>query len=82
MTLLVRHLDPTIDGLPIEVYCFTATTNWIAYEGIQSDIFDHLIAMTDEFGLRLVQNFEYDVPSLDTGRPLRPAADAGTDAVD
>ena len=81
-TLMVRQLAPTSDGLPLELYCFTATTNWVAYEGIQSDIFDHLIAMTDEFGLRLVQNFEYDVPSLDTGRPLRPAADAGTDAVD
>lgn len=81
MTLMVRQLAPTSDGLPLELYCFTNTTNWVAYEGIQSDIFDHLIAMAGEFGLRLVQNFEYDVPSLDTGRPLRPAADAGADGV-
>ena len=43
---------------------FTNTTNWVAYEGIQSDIFDHLIAMTDAFDLRLVQNFDYDISSL------------------
>lgn len=55
MTLLVRHRDPTIDGLPIQVYCFTATTNWNAYEGIQSDIFDHLLATAPRFGLRIVQ---------------------------
>lgn len=55
MTLLVRHLDPTIDGLPIQVYCFTATTNWNAYEGIQADIFDHLLATAPRFGLRVVQ---------------------------
>ncbi len=55
MTLLVRHRDPTIDGLPIEVYCFTATTNWNAYESIQADIFDHLLATAPRFGLRIVQ---------------------------
>jgi miniconductance mechanosensitive channel len=55
MTLLVRHLDPTFDGLPIEVYCFTATTNWNAYESIQADIFDHLLATAPRFGLRIVQ---------------------------
>jgi miniconductance mechanosensitive channel len=55
MTLLVRHLDPTIDGLPIQVYCFTATTNWNAYESIQADIFDHLLATAPRFGLRIVQ---------------------------
>lgn len=55
MTLLVRHRDPTIDGLPIQIYCFTATTDWNAYEGIQSDIFDHLLATAPRFGLRIVQ---------------------------
>ena len=55
MTLLVRHRDPSIDGLPIEIYCFTATTNWNDYEGIQADIFDHLLATAPRFGLRIVQ---------------------------
>jgi miniconductance mechanosensitive channel len=55
MTLLVRQLDPTPEGLPLEIYCFATTTNWAEYEGIQADIFDHLIAILPEFGLRLFQ---------------------------
>lgn len=56
MTLMVRALEPTATGIPLEVYCFTATTAWGAYEGIQSDIFDHLIAVLPEFDLRLYQS--------------------------
>ncbi|WP_417659864.1 mechanosensitive ion channel family protein [Pseudidiomarina sp.] len=56
MTLMVRHLNPTADGLPFEIYCFTATTEWVEYEGIQSDIFDHLISILPEFGLRVFQH--------------------------
>ncbi len=55
MTLLVRQLAPGPEGLPIEIYCFTNTTAWAAYEDIQSDIFDHLLAIVPEFGLRLYQ---------------------------
>lgn len=44
MTLIVRQLEPSSDGLPIQIYAFTNTTNWNAYEDIQSDIFDHIIA--------------------------------------
>jgi len=55
MTLLVRQLQPTPQGLPLEIYCFTSTTAWSAYEGIQADIFDHLLAVLGEFGLRLFQ---------------------------
>jgi miniconductance mechanosensitive channel len=54
-TLLVRQLDPTPEGLPLQIYCFTNTTNWGEYEGIQADIFDHLIAILPEFDLRLFQ---------------------------
>lgn len=54
-TLLVRQLDPTPQGLPLEIYCFTDTTHWGEYESIQADIFDHLIAILPEFGLRLFQ---------------------------
>ena len=43
------------EGLPIEIYCFTSTTAWAEYEGIQADVFDHLIAIVPEFGLRLFQ---------------------------
>ena len=56
MTLLVRQLDPTPQGLPIEIYCFTNTTNWGAYEGIQSDLLDHLLALAPDFGLRTFQS--------------------------
>ena len=56
MTLLVRQLQPTSDGLPVEIYCFTNTTNWNAYEAIQADIFDHVLALLPEFGLRVFQN--------------------------
>ena len=45
MTLLVRQLAPGAQGLPLEIYCFTATTAWAAYEDVQSDIFDHLMAI-------------------------------------
>ncbi len=55
MTMLVRHLQPTAHGLPLEIYCFTRTTAWAEYEGIQADIFDHLLAIMPEFGLRLFQ---------------------------
>ncbi len=55
MTLLVRQLAPGEKGVPIELYCFTKTTAWGEYEGIQGDIFDHLLAIVPEFDLRLFQ---------------------------
>lgn len=54
-TLLVRQLASSPQGLPLELYCFTRTTVWREYEGIQSDIFDHMIAILPEFGLQLFQ---------------------------
>ncbi|NQX94155.1 MAG: mechanosensitive ion channel [Erythrobacter sp.] len=54
-TLLVRQLAPGPQGLPIELYCFTNTTAWDVYEGIQADIFDHLMAILPEFGLQVFQ---------------------------
>lgn len=55
-TVLVRLLQPSEYGLPLEVYVFTNNNNWIEYESIQSDIFDHLLAVLDEFGLRVFQS--------------------------
>jgi miniconductance mechanosensitive channel len=55
MTLLVRQLQPGPQGLPLEIYCFSNDTDWGNYEGLQSDIFDHLIASLPEFGLRAFQ---------------------------
>ena len=55
MTLMVRQLAPTSEGLPLEVYVFTNTTAWVEYENIQADIFDHIFAILPEFGLRAYQ---------------------------
>ncbi|WP_416830282.1 MAG: mechanosensitive ion channel family protein [Erythrobacter sp.] len=54
-TLMVRQLPPGPQGIPLEVYCFTNTTSWGIYEGIQADIFDHLLAILPEFDLKLFQ---------------------------
>jgi miniconductance mechanosensitive channel len=56
MTLMVRQLAPTSEGLPLEIYCFTRTKNWVEYEIIMGDIFDHLIAAVHYFGLELFEN--------------------------
>lgn len=63
MTLMVRQLEPGSNGIPLEIYAFTNTTSWVEYEGIQSDIFDHVLAIVPEFGLRLYQ--------LPTGHDMR-----------
>ena len=55
MTLLVRQLQSTSEGLPVEIYCFTTTTKWGEYEAIQADVFDHILAVIPEFGLRVFQ---------------------------
>ena len=55
MTLLARQLAPGPQGVPIEIYCFSSDIAWANYEGIQADIFDHLIAILPEFGLRAFQ---------------------------
>ena len=56
MTFLVRQLSPQSDGLPIEIYVFSSDTNWVNYESIQSDIFDHLLAIIPKFDLKVFQN--------------------------
>ena len=67
-SLMVRQLQPTSDGLPLEIYAFTNTTVWTAYEAIQSDIFDHLLAIIPEFGLKIFQAPSgSDVKSLSSG---------------
>lgn len=55
MTFLVRHLQPTAQGLPIEIYVFSSDQIWTNYEAIQADIFDHIFAAVPEFGLRVYQ---------------------------
>ena len=54
-TLLVRQLAPGAQGVPIEIYCFSNDTAWVRYEDIQADLFDRILAMVPEFGLKVFQ---------------------------
>lgn len=56
MTCMVRQLQPTETGIPMELYFFSANKAWVAYEGIQADVFDHVLAIVSEFDLRIFQN--------------------------
>lgn len=56
MTLIVRQLAPEDNGLPLEIYAFSNDTNWVVYESVQADIFDHIFAVVPIFGLRVFQN--------------------------
>lgn len=68
MTFLVRQLAPTPEGIPLELYCFSGEQRWAQYEGIMGDIFDHLLSVLDEFGLKPFQQ-----PSGEDFRNILPA---------
>ncbi len=55
MTLLVRQLEPTPRGLPLQIYVFSSDKRWVEYEGIVSDLFDHILSVMKEFDLRAYQ---------------------------
>ncbi|MDR0940551.1 MAG: mechanosensitive ion channel family protein [Mediterranea sp.] len=56
LTCMVRQLQPTATGIPVELYFFTLNKDWVIYEGIQADVFDHVLAIVPEFGLQIFQN--------------------------
>jgi miniconductance mechanosensitive channel len=56
MTIMVRQLPPSENGIPIEIYCFTNTTIWAEYEAIMADIFDHVFSIVKRFELRVFEN--------------------------
>lgn len=56
MTLIVRQLSPTPEGIPMEIYGFSKIKSWALFEGVQSDIFDHLLAVISDFELSVFQN--------------------------
>lgn len=56
LTLMVRTLDPNDNGLPLQLYCFSANKNWVSYESIQAEIFEHYAAIMPRFGLYPFQN--------------------------
>lgn len=65
MTSMVRQLQPTDKGLPLQIYVFSNDKRWVFYEKIQSDIFDHIFAVAPEFDLRVFQNPSgYDIVKL------------------
>ncbi len=55
MTHMVRQLEPTPAGIPLQIYCFSSNKNWVPYEGVQADIFDHVISIMPLFGLKVYQ---------------------------
>ena len=65
MTCMVRQLQPTETGIPMELYFFSSRKDWVVYEGVQADVFDHVLAIIPEFDLRVFQN-----PSGDDLRSL------------
>lgn len=70
LTVMVRQLAPGEFGLPLEIYAFTNDVRWVHYEAIQSDIFDHVLAVAPEFGLRVFQNPSgHDMRTLALGAP-------------
>lgn len=56
LTCMVRQLQPTDHGIPMELYFFCAIKDWIPYEGVQADVFDHLLAIIPEFDLQVFQS--------------------------
>ena len=56
MIMLVRQLQPTEHGMPIELYFFSANTMWVKYEALQAEVFDHLLATVHQFGLKVFQS--------------------------
>ena len=56
LTLMVRQLQPTPQGLPIELYFFSANKDWIPYERLQAEVFDHVLAVLPQFGLKVFQS--------------------------
>lgn len=64
MTHMVRQLQPGPTGMPIQIYCFSANKEWVSYEKIQADIFDHIMAVLPEFGLSA---FEFNFSDIQQG---------------
>ena len=67
MACMVRHLQPTESGLPLEIYCFSTNKEWVGYEMIQADLFEYVLATLPVFGLRVFQDVSgADIRSLKT----------------
>ncbi|MCQ2315293.1 MAG: mechanosensitive ion channel family protein [Bacteroidales bacterium] len=72
MTVLVRQQNPVETGIPIQIYCFSKNKDWVPYEAIQSDIFDHIFAVIPEFDLRVYQKpSSYSIENATNGLKAR-----------
>ena len=74
MTCMVRQLEPSVSGVPLEVYCFSRIKSWIEYEGIQSDIFDHILATARHFDLEVFENpasSDFRNLTIDNTKPIQ-----------
>lgn len=68
LMVMVRHLQPTDKGIPIELYFFSSDRTWVIYEGLQADVFDHVMAIIPEFDLHIFQNVSgYDIQNVKIG---------------
>ena len=56
LTMTVRLLQPTAQGMPVELYFFSADTAWLKYESLQAEVFEHILAMLHTFGLKVFQS--------------------------
>ncbi len=79
--LIVRQLQPTEHGLPLEIYCFSKETAWVAHEATQADVFDHLLSIVSEFGLRVFQDPSgYDIHSAFCSKKAKGRNQPSTEA--
>ncbi|BDH46748.1 membrane protein [Salmonella enterica subsp. enterica serovar Choleraesuis] len=79
MYTVVRQLSPTADGLPVEVYCFTAATGWESYEETQSEIFEYMYAIARYFSLKIYQRPSgQDIKTMAGRLPCQKMSDAET----
>ncbi|TCD47377.1 mechanosensitive ion channel family protein [Chlorobium sp. N1] len=80
MTLIIRHLQPTAEGIPLEIYVFSREKEWAVYEGVQADVMDHVLAVLPSFGLRVFQNpggFDLERAGLSLGEALSSRQESG-----
>lgn len=79
--IIVRLMTPDANGTPLDIYCFTATTDWLAYEAIRSQLFEHIATSAADFGLRIFNNtFNGQITLSPTGAPTTAPTTAPTPA--
>ncbi|MBD5228679.1 MAG: mechanosensitive ion channel [Bacteroidales bacterium] len=78
--IIVRLMTPDANGTPLDIYCFTATTDWLAYEAIRSQLFEHIATTATDFGLRIFNNTFNGQITLTPGAPTGPTTPTASTA--